>query len=334
MPSSRPPQLAPSAGNIWQLVLATSPFLVVLLYLLYQAHVRPSNPLYNLDGVDDDARVKDIYNNSEPIIPLIEMVPIFLTFEFLFFLLASYIFVFLPRRRRLLRTYFDQSDTCLGDVTYTPPQWYCRAGGQYGHVIYTYAGSDQWKIKKKVRVFRLYGRERVTILQLWNRPFSGQPKDDLDIDMKASMRGIRASRIAGYFAILWVLFTALSPLYILRQMRIVQEQDPFEDAGRAFKIYWSVGLIVIPVVCIVGVFARWAAYKHNMVHKGLVLKEGQGEESREDSTLPHVLWNELSDRQEEFRPPDDDSSFSMTNSVVEGADQKQPAKDLSTQYSA
>lgn len=285
-------------GNARQAVVATLPLLGVFIYFLYEAAVRPNQPIYTLDpDVDDDISVNEAWEATPPMIPLIDMIPIFLSFQALFTLLFAYLIIFIPRRRTLLRSYLEKGETCLGDVIYDDnTSGLCsNRTSQYGEAEYAYPNTTAWTVRKRVRVYQHYSRERVTILRLLNRPFSGQPKSDIQIDLQASKAAIPAMKFLTMFSICWIVFTFVCPIFILFQIKKLNH-DEYEDYDKALDTYLIVGIGVIPLLCVVIMILRWAIYRHWIVNRGWLLKQ-EGAESvgigAQDQGLVGVFVGEL-----------------------------------------
>ena len=397
MPSSTP-RLAPASGSILQFLLAGLPILIFLCYLLYLAHNRPSMDMYN---VNDDRVRQRLYDTTDPIIPLLDMLYMFLAVELGATLLAAHVFVYLPKRRKLLRAYFHNSQTeaqCLGDVfvkargsvlSFLASCMVC-SGGNYGTVVYrhpdystTSSGSSSTnqilsspqesqestattsviKIHKRVRVFQNYTRERVALVRLLGHPFSAQPRTDLDMDLRASMRAVYSSRIVGYICLgFWTVFCVVSQFYLMHQMAIVAPMDAYENTTYGWWLVIGGGLIGIPLFSLLVTFVKWAVYKHGMVHKGsvvdmgnktvetitqsdagpdgvLVSKSGTDEEGqqqqkqqqqrvqyKQDAGLAAVFWDAVKGSNRDLMVPDD-TSFDETNSVIVEPDDYIEMKD-------
>jgi hypothetical protein len=295
------PRLASNSGNVTQAILATLPLLGLFVYFLYEAAIRPNQPIYALGDVDDEAAIADAWDQTPPMIPLFDMMIVFLSFYGLFAIFLAYMLIFIPRRRKLLRSYLERGETCLGDVTFDDKtSAICSAqNARYGEAVYAYPNEVHWTVRKRVRLFQHYSRERVTIARLSNRPFSGQPKSDLQIDLQASKAAIPKVRQLTCLVLVWVLFTLFSPLFLIHQMTKLYNDD-YEDAKKAFKIYLIVGVAAIPVFSLVVVILRWTLYRHWLVNRGWLTKtEGEHEYGMgaQDEGVVSVFVSELVGRQ-------------------------------------
>ena len=289
------PRVVSPYGNVAQAYLATLPLLGVFVYFLYDAAVRPQKPIYSVTG-DDDVAIGEAWEETPPMIPLIDMIPVFLCFEGVFLILFVYLTVFIPRRRRLIRSYLEKGESSLGDVMYEEksPGLCSLRSTQHADIIYAYPNTTNWTVKKRVRVYQNYTRERVTILRLLNRPFSGQPKSDLQIDLQSS-KGAKNQVIAlTFLSLLWVVFTTIAPIFILVQIKKLRH-DEYENFDKALKIY-LVGVCTVPVVGVLGVYLRWSVYRHWIVNRGLLVKSEDGSEievSAQDEGVIGVFVSEI-----------------------------------------
>ena len=290
------PRVVSPYGNFSQAVVTTLPLLAMFIYFLYEASVRPTEPVYALQG-DDDVAVAEAWEDTPPMIPLIDMIPVFLSFQAVFSILVVYLSVFIPRRRRLIRSYLEKGESSLGDVVYkiSPPGFCSLRSTQYAEIVYAYPNSTNWTIRKLARVYQHYSRERVTILRLLNRPFSGQPKSDLQIDLQSSVSAKPQVRALVVLSTVWVVFTFLAPIFILFQIRKLHHDD-YEDFDKALKTYLIVGVGVIPPVAVLGVYLRWSMYRHWLVNRGTLLKS-QGVSATgmgaQDESVVGVFLSEL-----------------------------------------
>ena len=290
------PRIVSPYGNCSQAVVSTLPLLALFVYFLYEASTRPSEPIYALQG-DDDVAIEEAWEDTPPMIPLIDMIPVFLSFQGVFSILLVYLTVFIPRRRRLIQSYLEKGESSLGDVIYkdSPPGLCSLRSTQYAEIIYSYPNSTDWTIRRQVRVYQHYSRERVTILRLLNRPFSGQPKSDLQIDLQSSRAAKPHVRALVILSAAWVVFTFLAPIFILFQIQKLRHDD-YEDFDKALNTFLIVGVGIIPPFAILGVYLRWSMYRHWLVNRGTLLKS-QGKSAvgmgAQDEGVVGVFLSEL-----------------------------------------
>ena len=109
--------MTPSTGSALQMFASTTPILGVLSYFLYLAYQRPQLERYNLADDVDDLQISSAY--ADPIIALIEMLYVFLALIVSWSWMLVYLLVFIPKRRKLIKRYFDKDvKSVLGDVAY------------------------------------------------------------------------------------------------------------------------------------------------------------------------------------------------------------------------
>lgn len=188
----------------------------------------------------------------------------------------------------------------MGDVIYDKTSRMCCMKQDYGYVIYSHPTVEQKVVRKRVRVYQPYTRERVTILKLPNRPLSGQPK--VDIEMKLNrMRQERDSsvRFVAYVAMFWVIFALIGALYVLRQM-IVLEQYPDalvenEDASVARRLALLVIGANIPFAFVVN-WIRFLMYRNWMVNRGAILGQENGDPRKIQGCLGEASSTDGSDQ--------------------------------------
>jgi len=291
-------RLAKPSSHLVQLLLASLPLLAVLLYFLYEAITRPSKPIYNLaDDVIDDVVVKQAYADTGALIPLIELIPIFLIFEGLWLWLGIHCLLFIPKRRELMKYYLEAGEVCLGDVVYIEPGLVARifcGGGNYASVEYTYPESRMWWIKKNVRVYERFSREKVSIVRLLNRPFSGQPKMDLEIDVQASSDSRSENQTLAAVSIAWAAFCLAGSTIICFQISKLKRDD-YEDAQKAWRWLFAIGVIGLPVVITLGVFIRWIMYRHWIVNQGRLYMNEHDDDTGQaiaEENFQSMTWNE------------------------------------------
>jgi len=158
-------------------------------------------------------------------------------------------------------------------------------------------------IKKQVRVYHRYPREQVSLLILPAYPYSGQPKQDLEADWasfskyvsgatlpmsedednnemtsddepsKGSKNNIQPKRRDRSFGVLlvsivWVTFLGLASLYVIHQIKEIDDVYNDEDATKAWIVFWIVIGGIVPLVAMFGNFIRWKIYERWMLHSG------------------------------------------------------------------
>ena len=156
----------------------------------------------------------------------------------------------------------------------------------------------------------------MTILRLLNRPFSGQPKSDLQIDLQSSKGAKKQVMALAVLALLWVIFTSIAPIFILVQIKKLHHDD-YENFDKALKTY-LIGVCVVPVVAVLGVYLRWSFYRHWVVNRGLLVKSEAGGEigmAAQDEGVIGVFMSEIVGvrHPEEISVAQNDRSLAITN---------------------
>jgi len=271
------------AVTIFRFCMSTLPFLAVLIYLLYTA-VKRGNA--NQNEVNEDAMFS-----------LMDIMAVFLSFHVVWTAFAVYLLIFVPKRRYLLDRYLREGERTSGDVIVEDPTksngLRCLISRQYGYAIYTHPTKTEPPVvvRKKVRVYQPFTRERIQILRLPNRPLSGQAKNDIEIDL-SKMRKERDTTL-GYVSavsIFWVLFTLGGAGFSVYQMSNLPEQLLLqeEDVQLARRII----LIVAganPFFAFIANGLRYLMYYNWMVHTGATI-ENEGV-ARNIKTSTFCLYN-------------------------------------------
>lgn len=298
------------------------PFLALFIYFLYLAAMRPNLKIYT-DGESEEA-IKE----AGAIIPLMDMMGCFLAFLGLFSCLAVYIGIFVPKRRALMRSYLESGDSCLGDIFYEEPKYQAFSKfSKYAYAMYAHpVHPKQWLVRKRVRCFQHFTRERVTILLLPYHPFSGQPKSDIEMDLAASEAARRDTNTVLYCLIAWIFFLLAAPIYLLHQM--AQIEDDYDDPERGWTIYLVVVLAVIPILALGGNYLRWRLHRHWVVNRGVVIElqkpvGGAGEtqvrvsqHTNDCGALPCMGYNAMEDDGEGAPPPTSPTQTEVTSQTA------------------
>jgi len=251
--------------TVLQFCLSTLPFFAVLGYLLYRAIERGN-------GFED---------NGEEIVAmfsLMDITKVFLSFHVTWTVFAVYLLIFVPKRRYLLDRYLREGEKTSGDVIVEKKKGLrCVTSRQYGYAIYSHPTKTEPPvvIRKQVRVYQPYTRERVEILRLPNRPLSGQAKIDIEIDL-SKMRTERETTLCyiSAVAIFWVLLTVAGACFCVYQMDTIPEQYLLvdENVELARKIIFLV-VGINPFFAFVVNGIRYLMYYNWMVHRGSSIKD-------------------------------------------------------------
>ncbi|KAL3937681.1 MAG: hypothetical protein SGARI_002026, partial [Bacillariaceae sp.] len=255
-------------GSLIRFNLATLPFFLVLVYFLYVVVQRPS--YYSQQGEDDD----------EPLMCLMDILVVFLSFHVLWTLFLAYLVFYIPKRRRFLGRYLSEGESSMGDVIYDESSRVsilgrCRVNySDYGFAVYPHPEKMQI-VRKRVRVYQTYTRERTTILRLPNRPLSGQPKMEIEMDL-SGMKRERDSTLKWMTiaSVAWYLFTLAGAVFTQIQMKrsiaqgfVVGNEN--DQVGR--RILILVAGLNIPI-CFAFNFVRFLVWRNWMVNRGAILE--------------------------------------------------------------
>jgi len=281
------------------LFLSTSPFAVLFGYFIYLAYERPLRPVYHLDDLDDDYVLQQILNDPYHEISLMELLISFSSFFALWSILAVYLALFVRKRRNLIMEYVQKDSgviEVLGNVYFeNPSSSYNNCSGRcinadYAYVTYEYpkfdtengmgkkvaskyrqekgADSDSLQmVEKQVRTYHPHHRERVSILILPNLPFSGQPKADVEMDVKthhnstyAQRNKHRAINIIS-LCLFWMVFTLFGAIYSVTQMEKIRYKNYGEDPVQGLKVFCLIVVIISPNLALWGNFIVWWRYR-------------------------------------------------------------------------
>ena len=140
----------------------------------------------------------------------------------------------------------------------------------YGYAVYAHPTQPRM-IRKRVRVFQQYTREKITILRLPNRPLSGQAKIDIEIDLNVcSKERDHHNGSITVFALCWMLFTLLGALYVVSQMYQIEDED--DDASTGTKIFLVVVGLNLPFSYTTN-WIRFILYRNWMLNRGALVDD-------------------------------------------------------------
>lgn len=270
-----------TAGTVLQFFFSTFPFLAVLVYLLYMAVERGNES-------EDDMGDDDLFS-------LMDITIVFLSFHVSWTMFAVYILIFVPKRRYLLERYLREGEKTLGDVIVEDPSRNagpnCLTSRQYGYAIYSHPTKTDVVVRKKVRVYQPFTKERVMIIRLPNRPLSGQAKIDIEIDL-SKMRTERESTLCyiSIVSIIWVLFALAGACFCVYQMAIIPEELLMDDENIEVArriLFFIAGINPFLAFAVNGL--RYIMYHNWMVHSGASIKDE--EEARNMKPDTWCLYN-------------------------------------------
>jgi hypothetical protein len=294
--------LAQKQTSARQFIVTTLPLLGVLIYFLVQTARRPNLPIYNLPQNYSNDEWEAAVAQSGLVIGLMDILSAFLVLHVLWTTFAVYIISFIAKRRHLIGRYLAEGELCLGDVVFDKGARFCRGFNEYGYAVYAHPNHLQ-VVRKRVRVYQPYTRERIAILRLPNRPLSGQCKVDLEIDLSVAAKERDTSH--KYFirwSMFWVCFTLFGSIYVLYMMTRVDDPSS-HDVSLASKVLFIVVGLNVPFAFAVN-WARFLMYRNWMINRGALINDNgdarkvdhciniaQSEDGSED-VIPYSILNE------------------------------------------
>jgi hypothetical protein len=246
-------------------MVSTIPLLGILIYFLYEAWTRPNEEIYQLGDDFTDDQFNAAKEASGTLLQLHDILIVFLSFHVLWTLFAIYIVVFIPKRRHLIGRYLSEGEEVLGDVIYDKNSRTCTTFQDYGYAVYPHP-TQKTLIRKRVRVYQPYTRERITILCLPNKPLSGQAKIDIEVDLNAASkeRDNQNKHIAA-FATFWFFFTLAGSMFIIHQMEKLDDEN--ENANNATKLFLIIVGLNIPISYLSNLF-RFLMSRNWTINRG------------------------------------------------------------------
>jgi hypothetical protein len=240
-------------------VLASLPLAILILWFVVEAYRRPEKPYYNLPSyITDDYAIRSAAEESGSFVPLMDMCYVVLSFCAAWACLACYFLGYLRAREAMIDRYLEHGKSILGNIVYEQRCWAFEFR-YYGYCSYQHPDPSEDPgttiadnnnsgqpivLRKKTRIFEPYTRELVPILILPGYPRSGQGKDDLEFANYAVLQSRPRELFLGRFCVLWTIVCASVPVYILRQMRIIDEREQsagisedYDNADKGWIIY-------------------------------------------------------------------------------------------------
>lgn len=257
-------------GGVVRFGLCTLPFLAVSIFLLYKAWDRTHWHNYVEGGHT---------------FSLMDLMVVFLSFHVVWTLFTIHVVIFIPKRRHFLGRYLNEGEPSMGDVVYDPESRLCGRFGDYGYAIYHHPIDRTKVVRKRVRVYQAYTRERVPILRLPNRPLSGQVKTDLEIEL-GRMKRERDLVLWGVtvIALCWILFSMGAALYTLFQIKFLQDNGDQMIWNEQYETGLKIFLIVVGInvpCCYAMNWIRFLFYHNWMVNRAALI-ENEGEARKVD----------------------------------------------------
>ena len=264
-------------GSLIRFVVSTLPILAVFCYFIYKTYER-THRQYSFYYDENGNKMYDI---DEPLLSLMDINIVFLTFMCLWTLFLVYLTFYIPRRRHFLGRYLSEGESTLGDIIYVDtrsnlccPQSRILHYSDYGYAVYAHPVEGK-VIRKRVRVYQQYTRERVSILKLPDRPFSGQPRMEIEMDLTTMKR--ERDTIIKYMiliSIIWALFCLGGAIYAVYSMTVLEIEHGVElsneSATRGRRLLFAIVALNIPfAVTVNGI--QFLLWRNWMVNRGAIL---------------------------------------------------------------
>ena len=243
--------------SVVQVLVSTIPLFALLVYFLVEAFFRSLDAPYQGEPFEEG-----VYSWN---IRLIDMIISYMIAAFLWTWMAVYMSFFIPRRHSLVYKYLREGIPVLGDVFYKGKA--CCTLRHFGRLIYQHPEMDVYPvhITRTARVFERYTREKTTILVLPGAAYSGLAKDDVEVDQMVIEKNRGKIRFLRRFAIGWVVFTYLAPIYIVYVM--TKSPEEIDDEIQAGYLLLFGTWVATPILAFLLTWIGWMRYR-NYVMKG------------------------------------------------------------------
>jgi hypothetical protein len=250
-----------------QFIVATLPLFFVLVWFLYIASAQLKSSCY--DEYYDDQHHDEECNK---LIPLEQLLYVFLAVYFCWGLLVMYLSFYVPQRHALINEYLNYGETVIGNV-YVKPHKHDFSLASNGYVVYEH---DSKRICRKVRIFERYTRELAAILVLPGLPLSGQPKVDLQIDRDSFEINRPRMKILSWYSRAWIVFCLIGSAYVVRNMGLIESKtNPSTSETYYLILFILLAFVVIPLVSGLWIWIAWAFYKRWMTLQHALLDEDE-----------------------------------------------------------
>lgn len=267
-------------------VLASLPLAIVIVVFVIEAYRRPSKPFYNLPAdITDDAAIQAAVDESGSLVPLMDMCYVVMSFCVAWACLSFYFLGYLRAREVMIENFLENGKAVLGNVVYLNRNWAFEFR-YYGYCSYPHPdpsssdpndadGGTPIIIRKKVRIFEPYTREMVSILYLPGYPMSGQGKDDVEFANLDLLKNRSREIFLGRFSLVWTIVCASVPVYLLHQMKIVDDEeysagilDDYDNADKGWKVYWAFLVVGVLGVAAGGNALAWQFQRWWFLYQG------------------------------------------------------------------
>jgi hypothetical protein len=268
--------LEPSTLPLVQLICATVPLALPILWFMYEAFERPSQQCsQDTENVQDDS--------CSNLFALVDIIVVTLCVALAWAILCVYLNYYVPRRHALVEEYLTNGKTIIGDVFYSPRKTYrCGHLTSYGTVVYPHPNRNMpVLLQRQVFLYDKFTREKTTLLYLPDQPYSAQPKSDLRIDYDAAQMNSNRLDFLRLLSLGWLLFSlacSLYALFVLIDLDSVLEYGMFwlpqYTATYAVVAFSTFVLIIIPAVSLGLNVIGWSLHRHWLTCKHKILQEG------------------------------------------------------------
>jgi hypothetical protein len=269
------PTLEPS---FFQFVASSFPVFVLLCYFLHLAHVRQFESCYT-----------DLNLSSDEILTICRLVPLKdlsltnLILTLYWTVVAVYLSVYVPKRHALIEQYISKGTVILGDVIFESDRRKCWKGTNHdGMVVYPHPHFDRLPVfvRRQVRIFERYTRERTTLLYLENLPYSVQPKVDLEMDLAIVQNNKLRITSIRRFCWGWVAFCYISLVCLLKAVYdmdkvAIYEWQPDYNGKKIVVLYEIIACLAVPLTAYVLVSIAWSYHRWWMTSQHETLDNAQ-----------------------------------------------------------
>ena len=260
--------------------------MLTLTFLLIETYQRSKLPPYVLANAEEGL--------ENYLIDLKGVVFVYLWVALLATVLVVYCLHTVPRKKVLLRKYLEDGESVLGDVFYPEDNTCFGAFPHYGTVTYgdPRRGHRHSYIRRSVRLYENFSREWVSILVLPDRPYSGHPKNDVEMAYLASDRTKSAMQFLASYAAVWIVANIAGAAYVLW----VIGQNKYEDELPGGWMWFSFIIIIMPIIAVAANFIIFQRHMRWMT-KGdaRILEKGEKDSPPDDTKVGTPVGKSTSD---------------------------------------
>lgn len=267
--------IGPSYIPLIQGVIATIPLALVFGWFTYEAY-RISSQDCSVDNEEN--------GGCSHLLALGDMIVICTVVSFFWALVLSYLMYYVPKRHALVHKYLTEGKRTIGDLFYKPRKGLgsCGSLSSYGSIVYPHPNRDfPIMLRRQVRVYDKFTRERSVLLYLPDQPLSAQPKLDLEIDNEVTELNAGRLEYITIFALIWYTFSIACSTYIRWVLSDI-------ESGVEDGIYWIpnygqvadllifsiLTLMVVPGVSFTASYIAWRRHEDWFTNQHKILQEG------------------------------------------------------------